>query len=248
MSCANLGPVVHKHLVSSSETIAYEWFTDWLPAATMVRMQLLMKSKATSSIFQIQGAMQTAVIRADDPSAPEPVGSTHSNAGEWCGAPNDMLTALEGVSLVRFGIAYKLTTSGLGQADVAVQLCYESCGRVLGSQTLALATNSTTNSYVPVTGWVPRMSAEVVRAVAVCRAEGNFRWKLAYRLAETSIEDPGGWNPLEDDYHTTGEDITDDLTPTFDLEMWVQFGLMYSTSDATQTSATVSISVTGKKA
>ena len=58
MACDNLTPVVQKRLVATAETIAYEWFTGWLPAATLSRIHVLLKSKATSSIFQVQVAIQ----------------------------------------------------------------------------------------------------------------------------------------------------------------------------------------------
>ena len=247
MACDNLTPVVQKHLVATTETVTYEWFTGWLPAATLTRIHVLLKSKATSSIFQVQVAMQTAVTRADDPSAPDVVGSTHSNAGEWCGSPVDVTELLEEVALVRFGVAYKATSSGLAQGDVSLQMAYESCGRVVGTQTLALATGSTTDSFVPVTGWLTALSAEKIRAVVVSRAEGNFRWKLACRTAATSVEDCGGWTALEAEYHTVGEVNTFDLTPTLTDVMWVQYGLLYSSSSG-QASATVSVSSTVKKA
>ncbi|HNC98987.1 MAG TPA: hypothetical protein PKW90_22825 [Myxococcota bacterium] len=247
MACDNLTPVVQKHLVATTETVTYEWFTGWLPAATLTRIHVLLKSKATSGIFQVQVAMQTAVTRADDPSAPDVVGSTHTNAGEWCGSPVDVTELLEEVALVRFGVAYKVTTSGLAQGDVSLQMAYESCGRVVGTQTLALSTSSSSDSFVPVTGWLTALSAEKVRAVVVSRAEGNFRWKLAYRTAATSVEDSGSWSPLEAEYHTVGEVNTEDLTPTLTDVMWVQYGLLYSSSSGLA-SATVSVSPTVKKA
>lgn len=250
MSCNSLLPAVSKRLTSLSTTAAYEWFTDWLPAATMLRAQSVMKAKAVSGNLVIQVAMQTAAVRPDDPDSPVTVASTQSGAGETCSDVGDVTSGLAGKYFVRFGIAYSLSSGSIGQGDVSLQVAYDACGGVAGSQTLALSTVSSTDSFLPVTGWLASISAEKVRAAVILAGNANIQWKLSYRTATTSVDSPNAWQTgLEAGYHGTGATNTGDLTPSVSTAMWVQFGIQYSSSSGgTLAVGNMSVSVATRKA
>ena len=162
------------------------------------------------------------------------MGSGQTGSGELC---SDIVTPdFSGVAFVRFGLAYKISSGSIGQADVSYQLTYESCGRVVGSQQLTPVTTSTANSFVPLTGWLSALQAEVVKAVVVMSGKtGNFRCRLSYRVATTSPESPGSWNAdvTGTSYiDTDGSYNTDEVSLSVSTAMWVQIGLQFNSTSA----------------
>lgn len=188
----------------------------------------------TDTTFNSTFAYQTATTRTDKPDAPATVGSGQTNTGELC---SDIITPdFSGVAFVRFGLAYKIASGTIGQADVSYQLTYESCGRVVGTQQLSPVTSSTANSFLPLTGWLPALQAEVMKAVVVMTGKtGNFRCRLSYRTATTSPESPGSWNAdvAGTSYmDTDGSYNTDEVSMSVSAAMWVQVGLQFNSTSA----------------
>lgn len=231
MSCNSVTPVISKRLVTVSTVQAFEWYTDWIPAAAITRIQSVLKSKGVSGNIAVQVAIQTASIRPDDPDSPSVVGSVLSGAGELSSSVADVTAPFSGKYFVRFGVAYGLTGGTLAQGDVSLLLAYDMCGSVVGSQVLAFATSSNTDAFIPITTWIPSLSTEKVRAVVVATGSTSLQWKLSYRTAATSVEAPNGWQSnLEVSYHGLGSVNTGDLSPSLGSDMWIQFGIQYCSS------------------
>jgi len=134
----------------------------------------------------------------------------------------------------------------LGEVDAALQVSYNSCGRIVGGKTQTLSTNSSTDRIISVTGWVPAIGvAKVKAAIIVACGSAYFRGKLCYRYAATVTEDPAAWQDI-DSWHSDGEHNTGeiDISTALADRMWVQFGLRYELSSGSDwTTGTLSAAV-----
>ena len=237
MACGQSTPDTQTHLVAMSTTVAYEWLTPWMPCIGIDNLKATLRVHGVSGNFQGQIAYQTALVRAAVPDSPAVVDSAQVGEGEKCTGVISIASATAGKFLVRFGVAYSLSSgTGVAQADVSTAFSFTQCGNVLGARALALDTSTSSDAFSPAAGWVPAMQVQKVKATVICRSlTGNFEWKLCYRVATTSQEDPGAWNALEASYHGAGEFDTGEITLNVDSSMYVQFGIQYhSTSGAGQ--------------
>lgn len=235
MSCGTVSPETQEHVATYTTTNDYHWFTGWMPACALLYVMATLKVKNVTGNFQCQLVLQTAATRTDNPDTPNLIDTLRTGAGEYCSGVEDISQYTDDKFFVRFGIAYNLSSgSALGAADVAFQISTVSCGKVVGAQTLYLASSTTSDAGVAITGWIPRIIADKLMAAIVFRSKsGNFQWKFAKRGAGTSIQNPGGWVALsgETSYRTTeGETNSGELTVGDPDEMWVQFGVIYSSS------------------
>jgi hypothetical protein len=223
----------------------FEPFTDWMPAIGLDAAKMVIKRKSvavtgTAPTFNVKPAIQVAVVRPDNPDDWAAISgqSAYTGAGESNTGVMTISGTTGGKMFVRFGVSYYLggTAPTSGQADVEVVLSYKQCGEIVGSMTQDLqAFNTTTNSFVAVTGWVPAIDADkVVAAFVITALVNNFRCQLAYRTASTSTQSPSAWALLEGaSYRTTdGETSTGEISLSITSEMYVQFGVAFSQSSA----------------
>lgn len=255
MACGGLSKKSQKRLNAFSTTVAYEWFTDWLPAIGMDSAMVVLKGRAASSVqFQAQVVMQTAAVRTDQPSDPITKGSaqfpaTNTNYFSYNTNIMDITSNTGSVMFVRFGVAYNLVSGASvpASADVELEVAYTQCGDIVAAVTHQLATTTSTAQYIAVTGWLPRILVDKVKAGLVCNSlTGNFVFQLAYRTAETSKESPSAWTLVADATgpapYGAGEGCTSELPVSLGNNMWVQFGIMYkSTSGDGQASVSVAL-------
>ena len=239
------------HLVATSTTVVYEWFTPWMLATGLDTVKAAIRRRGTGATFQCQLAMQVAPVRTDKPNDPSVLGQMVSGASETCTGLLDVSATTAANYFVRFGIAYSLTTgSTVAQADVSVDLSDDGCGSAIGALNVALQANGVGNSFVAATGWVPLLQAQKAKLAVVCNSlTGNFQWRVAYRLATTSTQDPGAWTTTFDSWRTAGEVCVADLTPaTTDNEMYIQLGIQYNlSSGSTLGQASISAVVAARK-
>lgn len=94
-----------------------------------------------------------------------------------------------------------------------------------------LLATSTADAFFVVTGWLPALQAEKLKLALVCSSlTGNFQYRVCYRLATTSTQDPGAWTTAFDQWRTAGEACTGMLTPAGGSDMWIQVGIQYALS------------------
>lgn len=260
MSCAKINRGVTKRLkTSSTSDEQFEPFTDWIPAIGVDNVQLVIKRKSvqlegTAPTWNVQPAIQVALVRPDNPDAWAVftgTGSPYVGAGESQTDVQSIAGTTGGKMFVRFGVNYYLggTSPTYGEADVEVVTAYTQCGHLVGAMTQELQVfNTTTDSYVAITGWLPAIEAQkVVAAFVISGLLGNFRCQLAYRTAIASIQVPSSWALLEGAVYRTanGETTTGEITLSITSKMYVQFGIAFSQSTAGSApgQATVSTSV-----
>ncbi len=263
MGCGKTGQPTTRRVRTTVTAEQFEPVTDWMPATGLSDVKMVLKRKSvqlggTAPTFNVKPAIQVALVRPDDPGDWAAI----SGAGPYTGAGESNTTVLSvaattaGKMFVRFGFSYYLggTAPTDGQADVEVQVSYLSCGSIVGTMTQELqAFNTTTDSYVAVTGWIPAIDVSKVNAAFVIAGlSGNFQCQLAVRTAATSIQAPSTWSKLEGaSYRTSnGETTTSELTVTAGSDMFVQFGVAFcqSTAGAAPGQATVSTAVAVRRA
>ncbi len=251
MASGMLTPEVWKHLVSTSDDYElFEPFTEWVPAMGLDDVKVVWKQKAqeikTSGDFEVRPAIQTASVRTTEPDDWSTLGTAVAGNDETCDE-FDIATTTVDKFFVRFGVAYKLSTNAVqGEADVSLQVSYNSCGRIVGGKTETFSTNTVSDQMRPVTGWIPAVGvAKVKAAIIVQCGSATFRGRLTYRTADTSSENPNGWTDI-DSPHSDGEHNTNEINIASALidKMWVQFGIRYDlSSSGTWTTGTISTAV-----
>jgi hypothetical protein len=201
--------------------------------------------------FQGQIAIQTANVRPEMPNAPSLLGSVQSSTTPYCTGAISVASSTAGAMWVRFGVAYNLSSgSSLGSADVTLIVSDDRCGQVAGNATNTLHTTSTrTNTYVAVTGWIPAIMANKVKAALVATAlQGPIQWRLAMRTATTAPELPNAWSTTFDTWRTTAAEIcTGELSTSITGDMWVQFGIQYILSSGSFGNVIVAATVAVRK-
>ncbi len=249
MPCGSMLRPVTRRLVVFATAEQFEPFTDWLPAVGMDKVRLTIKRKnvqtagggsPTPVALNLKPAMQVALARPDNAGNYSLISGLgpYVGAGESNTAEQDISAATAGQMFVRFGVAAYLSGSNpvSGQADVEVQVAPVSCGRAIASVTGEyLVYNTTSDSIVSLTEWIPAVDVEKVAAVFIVSDIANaFECTLVYRTAETNIHNPGSWqafaglNPVS----SVGETGTGELALSAGSKMFVQVGLAYRQSSA----------------
>ncbi len=251
MSCITLTPEVWKRLVTDSTTARYEWFTDWMPAAGMDKVKFVIKVKASSgtATFETQPAIQTAAVRTNVPDSPAGCGATSQGGdGEAVTASIDISGTTGPKYFVRYGVAYKVQAAGEAQADVSLQVCAETFGKIVATRSLPLIAPDMSSFFQPLTDWMPTPMVSKYKAVFILQNQSaDFRCRLAWQFAATSVESPGAWSNTGS-WYSTGEQCTGDVTATpGSNEMWTRAAIEYKSNNVSNVKATVTASVAIRK-
>jgi hypothetical protein len=149
------------------------------------------------------------------------------------------------------GVAYSATSATVGQSDVFFQASLTRCGRSLAAHAVTLSTYSMTSGYYPLTGWLSTLEVELIKAALVCTGLiGSFRFRLAYRTATTSPENPNAWSTaFGTEVSANGETPEPDATlANVGGAMWVQIGIQYYLSAGSALGqATVGVALAGRR-
>ncbi len=245
-------PYVERHLVATSTTTQQEWFTPWYLATGLDTVKAVVKAyNCSGSNFQYQGVLQTAQVRPDNPNTPvtftSPVWSSGGeNASGVCTISGQTGTQM----WVRFGIQYS-STSGVAEADVALQVSCYHYGVLLDKKRVTLSANDTGNRIEVVSRWIPMAWVAKVKAAFVVNGitgSNNLQFRLTYMTATTSVQQPNsaGWSTTYDAWRSlsgsTGyyENNTGELASPSTNDMWIRYGVLYNlSSGTTQTTATL---------
>lgn len=251
MTCVN-NESEEAHLIVTSTDVLYYWFTGWQPAIGLDSIKSGVHLKGITGNFQARLAIQVASVRTDNPSAPALLETAYSNSPDRCSGVLDVSASTSTPMFVRFGVAYNLSSGSTpGQADVRVDLSWPACGQAAGGGTFALLAPDTNSRYQAISGWIPAIFADIVKAAIVVTATiGNFRCQLAFRTATSVKESPSAWSSnLEELWHGgNGEFTTGEKTLSVSSSMWVQIGVEYSLSSGTNGSAQVSVAAAVRRA
>jgi hypothetical protein len=227
MGCARTNNGVTKRLSTTTADPRFAECTDWMPAIGIDKLKMAIKRKSVQLVgggaptFNVKPAIQVALVRPDNPDTWAAIAGVgpYVGAGENNTGVMDVSSITGPMYFVRFGASYYLGGGATqGEADVELIVSYTQCGSVVGTMTQELqAFNTTSDSIVAITGWIPAMDAEkVIAAFVISDIANNFRCQLAYRKAETNIQDPSAWSILEGASYRTanGETNTRLLTLT----------------------------------
>ena len=231
MACGNTGTSATHSLHTTSTTVAYTWYTPWMPATGLDNIIAVMILTGLSGNFQAQLAIQTADVRPEAPNSPSLLGSAQTTTTPYCTGAVSVASSTASAMWVRFGIAANLTSgSALGQADVTLMVSDDRCGQAVGTATNTLSSTTTaTNTFVAITGWIPAILANYVKAALVATAlQGPIQWRLTMRTANTTPDLPNAWSTTFDTWRTTAGGIcTGELATSISGAMYVQFGLQF---------------------
>lgn len=234
MSCINATREITKQLSTTVTANRYEWFAGWMPAAGVDFVKFVLKVKASSGAqnLVVQPVIQVAKVRTNDPDSPSLLGDvSQTGNGETPSVRLNVSATTAAKQFVRFGVAYKASSSGDAAGMVSLQTFTEVYGKIVATETLQLVAPDTNSYYVPLTGWMPSlMVTKAKAALVVTNATGNFKVGLAYQIASTSPEITASWVAAGSLY-ASGEHNTGDQTLTYGgtpPEAWVRLGLKYT--------------------
>lgn len=227
---------------------------DWAAAIGLDTLQaaiIVTAMYTASGNTKAQLAVQTASVRTDNPDAWAVVSVTGgglSVVGQNHGASASLdvsgLTAAK--AWVRWGVAFSMDSGGTapGSADVTLTVAGVVLGEMIGGWRGQLTSSVTSDANIAITGWVPAIWAQkVMAALLVTSADANFRCRLRYRTAESSQSAPGSWTNTGDSNQSGNQErVAVDNALSLGSNLWVQFGLAYSSSSGTS-SADVMVSV-----
>lgn len=222
------------------------------PGLDFLKAWMLLKAHvAGSGNLSLELWYQTAKLRTDAPDAWARVnlvggGSAISIVGddEDCSGVVDISALTSGKMFIRFAVGYFTSSAGnAASGDVSYGISLAQCGQMVGNWAGELSTLTTSPQRQIVTGWLPALLAEEVKAGFILTTlVGNFQCRLAYRTATTMRDVASGWTPLGT--NLTSSDILADTAVSGASEMWVQFAIEYSLSSGSNLgSAHVSVAV-----
>jgi hypothetical protein len=151
-----------------------------------------------------------------------------------------------GKAWVRFGIQYS-AASAPGAAEVTLALSYAACGKMVGSWRGQLASESTADSFVALTPFIPALLADKIQAAMIVSSQGTsstgFRARIVVRYAAAMTAVPSTWTDTTDTGSTGPvERNTNLITLTTGGNLYAQLGLAYS-SATSGTLATADLAV-----
>ncbi|MBK7400382.1 MAG: hypothetical protein IPJ34_30040 [Myxococcales bacterium] len=247
----NLTPYTEAHLVATSTTEQYAWFTDWMSTAGIDNLRSVLKCKnATGAYFQWRLAIQYAAVRSDEPDAPSTLGSAQTSSGEYQTGDISVATSMGTKQLFRLGIAYTTAPNGSGvqQGDVGLQASWKQVGTDLGPASVAVSVVDTGTKYEVLTPWLPATIMSKVAAAftmtSITGASANLRYRLAYQTAGTRVQQPNAWQNLEADWTTPQNAYNERHTGMLDLtttDMWFRLGVAYSLTSGVDNNVTAQL-------
>lgn len=238
MTCGSSTGNVSKRLNAVSPAPSIEWMTGWIACIGLDKIKPVMHGKAcTSNYFECQIVQQVALVRTDNPEASVVKGTLQTpTSGSFAYSPAviDISADTGPAAFVRWGVSYKYTGGqSPASGDVELEVAYTKCGEMSGAGTWQLSSTTTDMQYIAISDWMPSILVDEVKLAAICSSlTGNLQWRLAYRTAATSKSDPGAWSPVTDTNapYVAGEVNTGDLPVFLGADMWVQFGIAYSST------------------
>lgn len=246
----NLTRYNESHLVSTTTTTQYAWFTDWMSADGIDNIRAVLKCKnASGANFRWQLAIQYAEVRADAPrNQMGTLGTQQTGSGEYQTQDVSVTTDMNANRFFRLGIAYSSAAAGMEQGDVCLQASWKQLGTDLGSSRVTLNVNDNGVKYEPLTDWVPATIMSNVKAAfiltGITPSTGHLGYRLAIQFAGTTIAQPGAWQLLEAGYSRPGNNVTYDerntaaLTPNANTDMWFRLGVAYNQDSSVDTNYT----------
>lgn len=246
-------PYVEHHLVATSGTTQYAWFTDWMSADGVDNIRAVLKCKNGDANFGWQLAIQYAAVRPDAPGSPATLGSPQAGSNEY--QTGDISVSGSGATtdnrLFRLGIAYSSPQGGVQQGDVSLEASWKELGTDLGTRSVALSALDTGTKYAVLTPWIPATFMSKIKAAfslnSITGGTSNLRYQLAYQLAGPSVQQPGAWTNAEPNGFVTpsgsyNERNTGEITVSTS-EMWFRLGVAYGLSSGVDNNITAVLDV-----
>lgn len=254
MTSTVLTPEQFQALETTSSTQAVKWFTGWIMCMGLDGFRAVCKLKGIVGNFEGQLYCQMASVRTDDPGAATAIANTTFTGAESKFDVSSFGSTTGPVFFIRFGVGYKVTGGGsFARADVSLQLCYPTCGPMVGvtTQQMQNSVGSGGKTIYPITDFFPAYGAAVVKmAIVITGIDGaTFNAALVYQTADTSKQATNAWvvanvwnaGPTTS-WNSATESCTAECVPQASITaMWMRLGLqVWSGSAGTLTQASVS--------
>jgi len=247
----NLTNYAERHLVATSSTTQYAWFTGWQSANGIDNIRAVLKAKNAGAVgalpLQWQLAIQYAEVRADAPGSPSVIG-TAQTAGtiDYQTGDISVATNMAANRLFRLGVAYSSASNAVVQGDVSLVASWKSVATELGRVRMMLGAVDTGVKYEVLTDWMPATFMSKIKAAFILNSltsTSNFRYQLAYQTAGTSVQQPSGWTNAEPSGWVTpsvayNERNTGDIAVTTTTDMWFRLGLAYGLTSGVDANVT----------
>ena len=245
MSCGRQTPYVQKSVIAVTVTTAagYEAVTDPIPCEGIDEFRAVIKVKSVTGNVQTRPIYRLFPVRVDAP-------NDWVEAGSWSDGDEDedsmeVTVATAGAFFIQCGFAY--ASSSTGTADVGMQVAYDQCGEVVGNWQGVLQAFSSSNTFQPVTGWIPAIHATKVKMALISTgADSNFQYTVGFQKATYLPESPSAWDttwdtaPTGAPYDGNEENNTGEMVEAWGTIGWVRFGIAYKISSGTFAQAYVS--------
>jgi len=246
----NLTRCREAHLVSTTTTTQYEWFTGWMSADGIANIRAVVKCKnASGANFRWQVAIQYAEVRGDEPRTQMgTLGAQQTNSGEYQTQDVSVTTDTDANRFFRLGIAYSSAAAGMEQGDVSLQASWKQLGTDLGTSRVVLSVNDNGVKYEPLTDWIPATIMSKVKAAfiltGITPSTGHLGYQFAIQFAGTTVAQPGAWELLEGAYTRPGNNVTFEehnsaaKAPVANTNMWFRLGVAYNQDSGVDTNYT----------
>jgi len=243
-------PYTEQHLVTTSTTVEYAWFTDWLPTEGVDYIRAVLKCvNATGNSFQWQLAVQYAAVRNDAPGSPATLQQAQTGSGEYQTGDVNVATSMAANRMFRLGVAYTTTAANqpVQQGDVSLEAAWMQLGTDLGTRSVAISALDTGTKYAVLTPWIPAIYMTKIKAAfsmnSITGATSNLRYQLAYQTAGATVQQPNAWVNAEVNTGWTTPSLTYNERNTGEValstsDMWFRLGVAYSMTSGVDTNVT----------
>ena len=217
-------------LNADGTTVRFQPTTQWMPVASYRSWSFNLLMRAEVGSMRARPAVQLAEIRADNPDDPIALGSFDTTAGHHYQAPS--LVDVTKRMYWRFGIQYSSSNSAVAEADLGLNVQYDSVGKVLRPTSVQIQPISSSSSDVSlhtVSGWSPAIVADHMKAAVVVQSSQNKNLDVAlFRRVANDPNSPSQWSQVSG-WEDTNTGNTEIIVGQSDLSVgshsWVQLGL-----------------------
>lgn len=220
-------------LPRSLSALSYFPLTEWMPCAGIDLVQAYLSNRAATPANTLEQylAWQYAAVRPDRPGVWNKTSTNIGNNTE--GVTSQALTSTTDY-WIRFGTAVRNTSTNQTEVTAEIGSSFEwiARGRVVGKSTIQLDPPGVSMvNYLPVTGWIPAIEAEAVRATMQLTSwVSDLDYQLSIRTAQNP-DRPTAWNVIEAGWPNPGVPNTERCTGNISLtsylsgQQYVQFGI-----------------------
>jgi hypothetical protein len=206
MSCVSPTSVVSVLACTTSLSACYREAGVWRSSTGIDAADFNVNVQSLVGDIEVKPGLQFAAVRTDKPDGAAAIGAgSYTSATGFVHYRENISAA--GKFFVRPVLFYRIksTGSGLGQAQLEMEVIWKSCGAVIGAQTILIQPfmDLTTDlSYFPITDYQPTLGMDKVKAAIlyIDPMNANYEDQLAMRTCKDRSA-PNSWQLVEGAYN-----------------------------------------------